>query len=311
MQIFSNIFVLTIAFACILGIAAFAALFSEKVGIINIAVNGGMIFGGMFYGLFAQIFNSSVNWTQLGLFLVAGIGGIIYALLLGFLVIKLKANQIIAGIALNLFAAGIAFIVLQSVGVSNRFNISTPELALNPNISTGNWENILSLKFVLLIAVIVISWFLLTKTKWGLRFRSIGENPQAAAVVGINVNIYKWQGILISGVLSALAGAIFVTYVNADFAGNVRGLGFLGLAILIIGQWNPILITISTVGFSLMYATGISLGTSVQDNLVKLKPFQDLLLILPYAITIIVLTTTSRNPKAPKSLEITYDKSLR
>ncbi|MDQ0514311.1 ABC-type uncharacterized transport system permease subunit [Mycoplasmoides fastidiosum] len=310
MEIFASIFVGSILFFCILTIAAIAALFSERVGIVNIAVDGGMIFAAAFYGIFAQIFSSESIWVQLPLYLVAIIAGIIFSLLQNLLVIKLKADQIIAGIAMNLLAFGIAIIFLLVLGTSSRFSLVTPELALAQNAIAGNWGNILSLKLILTIVIIGCAWFGLSKTKWGLRLKSIGENPQAAAVVGINVNSYKYQGTIISGALSGLAGAIYIDYVGSNFAANVQGLGFLGLAILIIGQWKVWSIVLAGFGFSLLYSLGIVLGTGV-GALKPLENYSHFFFIIPYLFTIIVLALTSKHSLGPKAVGKNYDKQAR
>ncbi|WP_391591566.1 ABC transporter, permease protein 2 (cluster 11, riboflavin/purine nucleoside) [[Mycoplasma] cavipharyngis] len=305
MNIFTEIFSTSILFFCILVTAAIAALFSEKVGIVNIAVNGNMIFSAAFFGLAAQLFNTNSPLIQIVLYFIAICFGILFSILQNLLVIKLKADQIVAGIAMNLLGVGIAVILLQIAGTSNKFNFLIPELALGED-----FQNLISLKLFLVLIVIVIAWFFLNKSRWGLRFKSIGENPNAAAVVGINVNSYKWFGTLISGALSGLAGAIFMNYVGTNFAANVKGLGFLGLAILIIGQWRIILIVIATLLFSFLYGSGITLSTGVGE-LKYLENYSSFFIIMPYLITIIVLAFSSKNSNAPKALGLVYQKEKR
>lgn len=305
MEIFAEISVHGILFFTILGFAALAALFSEKAGIINIAINGNMIFVATFVGVFSQAFNVPNMWMQLVLYPIGMVFGILYNLLHGFITIRLLGNQIISGIALNILAFGIAIITMNLAGESNQLKFVTEELALAQ--SNRHFGNIISLKLVLFLIAVVISVFMLTKTKWGLRYQAVGENPSAAEVAGINVNYYKWLAIIISGLLAGLAGTIFTHFVNNAFNGNVHGLGFLALAILIMGQWRALGVLIASFLFAMVLSVSLVLGTGV-GTLQPLKPFSYIFNISPYLITLITLIFTSKNSRSPQALGISYGK---
>lgn len=130
-------------------------------------------------------------------------------------------------------------------------------------------------------------------TKWGLRLKSIGENPQAADAAGINVNFYKWQGVLISGFLAGIAGSIWSQYLGVAFSGNVSGLGFIALTILIMGRWKVVYIAIASIIFSLIYSvtTVIGNGSGIFESI---KTYQNIFYLLPYLVTLIILIFTSK-----------------
>lgn len=293
-----------ILYFSVLSIASLSGLISERVGITNIAINGMMIVGSTFYAIFSLIFGNSNMWLQIPLILISGFFGLLFAALHGYASIKLKSNQVISGVAINVLASAIALILLQILGTANRFEIPTQELAA---ANTFSPLNIISFKLFLSLFLMGLMWVLLNKTKWGLRLRSIGENPQAADVAGINVNAYKWQGVLISGGFAGMAGGIFVQSLGATFSGNVQGLGFLALAIMIMGQWRIHWIGLSTVAFSFFYSLGFQLATLQGD----IQNFSRLFQILPFGLTLIALAFLSKNSKSPKAVGIPYDKTQR
>ncbi|AAT27525.1 ABC transporter permease [[Mycoplasma] mobile] len=305
MQFTIELFNAFILYFSVLSLASLSGLISERVGITNIAINGMMIVGSTFYAIFALIFRSENMWLQIPLILIATIFGLAFGALHGFATIRLKSNQVISGVAINILASAVALILLQIVGTANRFEFRTNELAASS--SPSDPLNIISFKLFLSLALIIVMWVVLNKTKWGLRLRSIGENPQAADVAGINVNSYKWQGVLLSGAFAGAAGGLFVQSLGVAFSGDVQGLGFLALAIMIMGQWKTQWIMLATIAFSFFYALGFQLAT-LQGNI---QDFSRLFLILPFALTLIALAALWKSSKAPKAVGIPYDKSQR
>ncbi|WP_025755184.1 ABC transporter permease [Mycoplasmopsis cricetuli] len=309
MSEFILILISTFAFFSILGIASFSGLFSERVGIVNIAIEAMMIVGAVFYGFLAQSFNISSPWMQIPITFIAAIITGFFALLHGFVTIKLKGDHIISGVALNLVAPAIAFFMLKIFGEGNKFISPVAELAVSTDSST-NLTNIISFKVFILIIIFIITLIILNKTKWGLRLKSIGENPQAADVAGVNVNFYKWQGVFISGFLAGIAGSIFFQLRGVAFTGTTNGLGFLALTVLIMGQWKSIYIILIAFIFSLIYATSSTISSGI-NSFESIKNYSDYFNILPYVFTIVLLAFTSKNSKAPAAVGLPYDKSKR
>ena len=298
-----------VAFFCIISIAALSGLFSERVGIVNIAIEGMMIIGATFYGLFGQMFKISNPWMQIPLLLLASLAAGLFALLHGFVTIKLKGDHIISGVALNLLAPAISIAMLKLYGIANRFSSPIQELSYSTNYLTGI-GNIVSLKLFLVIAIGIAVLVILNKTKWGLRMRAIGENPQAADVVGINVSSYKWQGVFISGALAGIAGGLFFQIRGASFSGGAEGIGFLALAVLIMGQWRASLILVFSILFALIYSSSLTIAAG-QGVFTQFKEYSSLINIIPYVFTIFILIFTSKNSKAPAAVGQPYDKSKR
>lgn len=310
---FILLIVSTVTYFCILSLGGLSGLFSEKVGIVNIGINGTMIIGGTTYAILAKAFAEGLGTTsgflQIPLFFISAVIGMVFSWLHGFATIKLKSDHVISGVAINSLAVGVALtLIVATTGGLSHINFSIQELALNQD-KISSFGNILSLKIFLVIAIAIVAFFALQKTKWGLRFKAIGENPHAADVAGVNVNKYKWQGISISGILGGLSGAIFSQNAGAIFSGNVAGLGFLAIAILIMGQWNVILILISSFGFSSIYGLTIALSGSTWEALGTINNYSKLISTIPFIVTLVVLIFTSKNSKAPKASGIAYNKS--
>ncbi|WP_051622773.1 ABC transporter permease [Mycoplasmopsis primatum] len=309
---------LTIVLFCIFSLSAIGGMFSEKSGTVNIGINGMMVMGAITYVFFGHIIynslgNSSLDNTtplwQLLLVPLSGIIGGLFACLHGYATIKLKSDQTISGFALNLLAQGLslALLILLTKGSKLYESNNLKELAYYYENKSGQRFEIISLKLILTLVTIVVGYIILYKTPWGLRFRSIGENPQAADVAGVNVFAYKWQGIIISGVLSGIAGSFFVNgNTGFTFNGDVLGLGYLSLSIMIMGQWNILLIA----GISLVFSFVYSLSYGLAQNQ-SLNSYINLLKGLPYVVCLIIVAATARNSKAPAASGVAYDKSKR
>lgn len=297
MGIFEHLFISFLPYFCILSLATIALIFSERVGIINLGVNGVIVMGATFYMIFANLFSKGGQidlngWVQIPLFILSGLGGVLMSALHGFATIKLKANQIISGVALNILAPAITIALLFILGTGNTLPYSVKELAAG-NAANFEVTNIISLKVLVTLIVIVVSGVALSLTRWGLRLRSIGENPQAADVAGINVNKTKWVAILISGLLAGIAGAIFISTKSSGlaFKGGVEGLGYLAIAIMIVGRWKIIASIVAVIAFSLLF----SLGTEFKFIFPKEKDSMIYLIkMLPYVFTMFILVLFSK-----------------
>ncbi|ENY53964.1 Sugar ABC transporter permease [Metamycoplasma alkalescens 14918] len=308
-----DIYTKLLVFFCIFTLGAIGGMFSEKVGIVNIGINGMMVIGAATYLVFTDIIAKSTGtqeqsgWWQIPATLFASLCAAAFALLHGFATIKLKSDHTISGFAINLLAFGVAIILLDFFGNGNKKPImGVIELKYAIETSTQSVE-IISWKIVITILIVALGAFALYKTKWGLRYRSIGENPQAADVAGINVYKYKWEGVIISGAIAGVAGAIFAQAFPASFQGDVRGYGYLALSIMIMGQWNIFIITGVSFVFSFLYALSFSSGAFITE----LVPYSPLLQMTPYVLSVIVIMIMSKRSRAPEANGITYDKSVR
>lgn len=298
-------------------IVALGGMFSEKSGVINIALEGIMIIGG-FVGI---LFINSVEHKMSGqgllilALLLAGLVGGLFSLLHAFAAINLNADQTISGIALNLFAPAFAIFFarslqgIQQIQFKDTFRIAqVPVLSQIPFIGDILFKNVYITTYLGLITAIV-AYLVINKTKFGLRLRACGEHPQAADSVGVNVKKVRYAGVFISGVLAGMGGLIFVVSTSTNFNGSVSGYGFLALAVLIFGQWNTERIFAAAFFFGAMKT--ISNAYTIIPGLKNLPISNDVYKIIPYLSTLIILIFLSKNTKAPKAIGVPYDKGLR
>ncbi len=298
-------------------IVALGGMFSERGGVINIALEGIMVIGAFFGIFFIRIFTGTMNDQLLFLttMLVSASIGMIYSLFHAYASINMRADQTISGTALNLFAA--AFTVytakvllgVKQIDFKNTFRIEkVPLLGDIPLIGDLFFKNVYLSTYIGLV-VLLISSFVLFKTRYGLRLRACGEHPQAADAAGINVAKLRYSGVIISGALAGMGGLILIVPITTNFSGDVFGYGFLALAVLIFGQWKPSRIFLAAVFFGL--TSTISNVSSIIPFLAALKLPSAVYKILPYFATLIVLTFTSKKSAAPKAAGEPYDQGKR
>lgn len=278
-------------------LGANAANFSERSGVVNIAVEGFMITSALGYALFTILTGN----VLIG-FICAIVVNLLFALLFALFTVKLKIDQIVAGVGFNLLMAGIAkfllILIFQSSSNTPRFE-SLPKISLLANIPFLG--GVLSDYIILFsFALIFISKFLLFHTKFGLRLRSAGENPEAGESLGIKIRLYKMYGILICGFLSSLGGIWLASNQNSFSDGMIAGRGYIAIAAMIIGKWKPVNIFFACMMFASFEALEISLqisGTDIPSQLIQM---------LPYAITILVLLGFTGKTKPPAADGIPY-----
>lgn len=314
--IIEQIFPYAIVFTIPLLITALGGLFSERSGIVNIGLEGLMIFGAfsgsltIYYlqGIWAN--HTLVLWAGL---IVAMIAGVLFSLLHAFASVNLSANQIISGTAINLIATALTVFLARNITGSGNIRITSgfspmdiPVLSSIPIIGDLFFTKTYPTTWFILI-VLVISGFVLYKTKFGLRLRSCGEYPQAAEAAGVNVRRVRYSGVLISGAFSGLGGALIIVTYAGEFTGSVSGLGFLALASLIFGQWRPLGILAATFFFG--FASTIANVSQVIPELAIFPPI--LLKIFPYIVTLIALVVFSKSSQAPKAAGETFDSGKR
>ena len=331
----------TLIFCIPLMIVALAGVFAERSGIINIALEGIMVFGAFIGVLFTRFFLASGFNPENGqllliiIILITMFFGGIFALLLAYASINLKADQTIGGTALNLLAPALVLFLILLISQQNVLNIdskySSADLFMlfqedfgfgskqeNPLGIIGNiLFNKVYLTTIYAIILYVILSIFLYNTKTGLRLRACGEHPQAADSVGIDVYKMRYLGTIISGCLAAFGGFIYaLTAAGCTSNGDVAGLGFLALAVMIFGNWKPLPIALAAILFGALKC--ISVGYAYIDfnndgiyTLANIGINSHIYRLIPYVITLLVLAFTSKKSRAPKAEGQPYDKGKR
>ena len=323
-----------------LAMVAMAGLYSERSGVVNIALEGIMMFGA-FVGILSlnNLQGSGID-GQFVLFLVViigGIAGLLFSLLHSYASITMKSNQVISGTALNLLALALAIFVGRALSTSgteeitftDRFRIDgIPLLKDIPVLG-----DILFTKFYLIsllgLVIFGIAAIVAYKTRFGLRLRACGENPHAADAAGINVYKTRYFAVSISGLLAGMGGVILIIPSSTSFKASVYGYGFLALAVLISGQWKParVLVFSFLFGFLMNLSNGISMVQNAFNNLRANEGFmqsfyegmyaffrhlpRDIISMLPFLVTLLLLGLTSKNSQGPKAAGEPYDQGKR
>ena len=306
----------TLIFASVLMLVALGGCFSEHSGVINLGLEGIMVMGAL-GGALTMKYMSNVSAKPLIVIcvvIISVITGVIYSALLGIASINFQADQTLVGTAMNMLAAAAATVIVKSINMAeNPDNVSSTvqyvnaKKALIKNIGSFQFNWFMLIAVILLIA----SYVVLYKTKFGLRLMACGEHPQAADSVGINVAKMRWAGVLISGMLGGLGGIVYITAGVSEwkFETGVAGFGFLALAVMIFGQWKPVNIALAALLFGFFRA--LSNVYSGFDFLAALNIPGSIYNMMPYIISLIVLAFTSKNSRAPKAEGIPYDKGQR
>lgn len=307
----------TMFFSIPLLIVALGGMYSERSGIVNIALEGIMITGAFAGIFFINAFQGALPGQPILLLgiIVAALSGMLISLTHAYASVNMNANQIISGTAINMFAPAFAIYVarmlrtVQQIPFVNQFRIrSVPVLGEIPIIGNLFFQNTYLTTYLGFI-ILAVSWFVLYNTRFGLRLRACGEHPQAADSVGINVYKIRYAGVLISGALAGIGGLVFVVPTSTNFNATVSGYGFLALAVLIFGQWKPSRILVAAFFFGLMKT--IAAAYSGIPFLAGLGMPSDFYKMTPYVATLVVLAFTSKKSQAPRAAGIPYDKASR
>ena len=303
-------------FASVLLLVALGGCFSEHSGVINIGLEGIMVFGALGGALCMKYLpdGTSAVVVIFTCIIAAMLVGIIYSLLLAVAAINFKADQTLVGTAMNLLGTAAATVIVKAINTAeNPDNVSSEISYINEKkafiANIGGFE----FTWFMLIAVIVliVSYILLYKTRFGLRLQACGEHPQAASSVGISIFKMRYAGVLISGLLGGLGGLVYITAGVSvwKFENGVAGFGFLALAVMIFGQWKPVRIALAALLFGLFRSlSNVYTGFDFLNNLNLPSNVYNM---LPYIISLVVLALTSKTSRAPKAEGIPYDKSAR
>ena len=317
LKIFFHIFQQMQYIAIPLLVVALGGLFSERSGVINIALEGTMVFG-QFFGIMTMfLLQDTMSGQMLFILsmLVATLSGIILSSIHAYASINMKADQTISGTAINMFAPAFTIFVarlfysVKEVPFTNTFLIhKIPLLGDIPYIGPMFFQRVYISTFIG-IAILAISIFVIYKTKFGYHLRAAGENPQALDAAGVNVYKIRWISVLLSGALSGLGGLIIMVPMSTVFAGTANGAGFLALAILIFSQWKPVNLIFTSFFFAITLT--ISNTYSVIPALVQIGIPGQVFRMFPYIATLVVLIFTSKKSAAPKDLGEPYDQGQR
>lgn len=317
MNLIIQMFPMVLLVATPIMIAAIGGLFSERSGIVNIAIEGMMMVGG-FTGATVCYFLEVAKVPYAGWWaILAGfLAGVVYSLLLSVATVTFKADHTIAGTAVNLLAGGLTIYLCQIIfnqqrtesfkkGISQVKKI--PILSDIPILGDMMFKNIYPTIFVGLI-VVLVSYFFVFKTRFGLRLRACGEHPQAAASMGINVYRTRYVAVAISGGLAGLAGAIMVLTSGIQYTViSIHGVGFISIAALIFGKWNPF----GVLGASIFFGFSSALGVYASMIPILKSIPSEFFATIPYVLTIIALIIFSGKTVGPKAAGEIYDSGKR
>ena len=309
----------TFLYAMPLMIVALGGVFAERSGIINLALEGEMIFGAFIGAIVAySICNSGTTMNPQVMFiicmLVAAASGAAFSLLLSFSAINLKADQTVGGTALNMLAPalvntlGLAFFSQEKIVMPKSLGYIIKNPKLPPILQIFGDKAYISTYIVIAVFILLSLWLYFTRT--GMRMRACGENPQAAASVGINVFKMRYLGTTISGALAGLGGYVYIaTTTGGDAAPSIAGMGFLALAIMIFGNWKPSGIALGAVMFGFLKCIGADTGSIEFLSNIGLPMY--FYYMIPYVVVLVVLALTSKKSGCPKAEGIPYEKGMR
>jgi len=302
-------------------IAALGGLFSERSGIVNIALEGLMGVGGFSAAasiVFLEKFTDFAPWLSL---FVGILAGMLVSTLHAYLSINLGSDQVISGTAINIFALGITVYLAEiffnqqrtDAFVKGFIKTTIPVLSDIPVIGDIFFTKIYTTVY-LAFFLVLISWYILYKTAFGLRLRATGEHPQAVDSMGINVYKMRYIGVITSGGLAGLAGGIMVLTQNTQYTiTSIHGIGFIALAALIFGKWKPSGLLAASLFFGFSQILSLY-STSISDKLnlefIGKLP-NEFFYALPYVLTVIALVIFSSKSVGPKAAGEAYDKGKR
>lgn len=288
--------------------------FSERGGIVNVGLEGIMVMGafsGVVFNLeFADAFGNATPWLAI---FVGGVVGVIFSLIHAVATINFRADHVISGTVMNLLAPSLAVFLIkvlynkgQTDNITRSFGkFNFPLLSDIPFIGQIFFRNT-SLIGYIAILIAFVAWFVLYKTRFGLRLRSVGEHPQAADTLGINVYLMRYLGVMISGFLGGVGGAVYAQSISVNFAATtILGPGFIALAAMIFGKWNPIGAMLASLFFGLSQSLAVIGGQLPLLSSIPTVYLQ----IAPYVLTVIVLAVFFGQAVAPKADGVNYIKS--
>jgi len=312
-----------LAFALPLFIIAIGGIFSERSGVTNLALEGFQGFGA-FVGaaVVMAITGGNLAGVELPMFFIAMafamIGGAVFAMLHALLCVPFKANQVISGVVINILATALTAFLTSQINTAlfgkptNKFVLGICQKFTVPGVSEipvlGAFFTDVYYYQPIIITVALIASYMLYKSRFGMRLRACGDNPHAVDAAGVNVSRTRFIAVMISGALSGLGGMCFAYSISTSFSPSIyAGYGFLAIAALIFGNWKigP------TLGACLLFGFARSGGYKLAQALGLTSAFTDIIMILPYVLTLLLLMFFSSSNHAPRALGEIYDKGKR
>lgn len=299
MEIFIvNLIGATLRVATPILLAAIGETYSERAGVLNLGIEGTMLFGA-FIGFFVADQTSSL-WLG---FSVAVVSGVIFGLLMALMTVTLRVNQHVSGLGITMLCTGLALFA---------FRLNYGGRSVPPSIDSFNqlapfknipWLNTITeqylLTYITFLVIVPLAWWLLFRTSFGLKIRSVGENPEAADAAGVNVYAVRYAALAIGGGLMAAGGAFLsLAQVGSFTHAIVSGRGWVAIAIVIFGNWNPV----RAMWGALIFGGTSALQLRLQTMGLQLPIPYETFLALPYIVTIIALVLAGRNASYPAAL---------
>jgi len=308
-----QIFTLSLVFSTIrlatpLVLAALGGLYSERSGVINIALEG-LLLAGAFT---AASYYAHSPWVGLGAAMMAGA---FVAYILALACIRFKADQVVTGTGINILFIGLPAVLSGALFLSSGSTPQIPKENLLPTVYGllpffPHWRILSEVSVISLLALILvlITRYVLFRTPFGLRLRAVGENPEAADAAGVGVNRIRYVGVVLSGALAGIGGAYLSIGQSSLFTRNMAaGRGFIALAALIFGKWRPVQTMLACLLFGLADALTIQM-----QGVAKLPSGEDIpvqfIQMIPYVVTIVVLAGFIGQSRAPRALGTPYQK---
>jgi simple sugar transport system permease protein len=302
----------TLRLATPLLLAAIGGLYSERSGVVNIALEGLML-AGAFTGA-AITYYAGSPWIGLA---AAMLAGALVAFVIAVACIRFKANQVVTGTGINIMFLGLPAVLSGALFLSSGSTPQIPKDQLLPELSrllpasAPHWRVLadVSVVSVLALAVVFVTRYVLYRTPFGLRLRAVGENPEAAEAAGVDVERVRYVAVVLSGVLAAIGGAYLSIGQSSLFTRNMTaGRGFIALAALIFGKWRPV----PTMFACLLFGFADALTIQMQ-GVAKLPSGEDIpvqfIQAIPYVVTMVVLAGFIGHSRAPRALGIPYDRN--
>ncbi|SDJ71233.1 simple sugar transport system permease protein [Sediminibacillus albus] len=316
LDIIQSIIPTALFFSAPLIFTALGGVFSERSGVVNIGLEGLMVMGafvGIVFNLtFADVFGAATPWLSiLAAMVVSSIFSIIHAVAS----VSFRADQVVSGVAINFLALGLGvFLTKQWYGKGQTDMVSQPFYSLDipflsdvPILGPLFFQDMYMTSY-LAIFIAFIAWFILYKTPFGLRLRSVGEHPMAADTNGINVYAMRYIAVMISGAMGGIGGSVFALTIAMNFSqSTIVGQGFMSLAAVIFGKWHPL----GAMGAALFFGFAQSLSV-ISAGIPLLEDIPQIyLLIAPYVLTILALAGFIGRAEAPKANGEPYIKGSR
>ncbi len=291
--------------------AAIGGLYSERSGVINVALEGLMLAGA--FTAAAVTFYAHSPWVGLG---AAMLAGALVAYLLALLCIRFKANEVVTGTGINILFLGLPAVLSGALFLSSGSTPQIPKEELLPTLSqlvpgvVPRWRFLTDVPVISLLGfvIVIVTGYVLYRTPIGLRLRSVGENPEAADAAGVDVNRIRYIFVVLSGILAGIGGAYLSIGQSSLFTRNMTaGRGFIALAALIFGKWRPVQTMLACLLFGFADALTIQM-----QGVAKLPSGEDIpvqfVQMIPYVVTIVVLAGFIGRSRAPSALGVPYEK---